>query len=323
MALTAAQVEIRKTGVGASEVSALTGTSIYAESIDVWLAKKGLADFPESEAMIVGTELEGPLAEIYERRTGRRVERPFATYRHADFEHVLASPDGIVDGGERGLEIKVVGERMAHHWNQDSIPDYVLDQARQNMAVLDIDHWDVCALIGGNAIRIETVERDLDHEAELLEACEVFWALHMDPDEAPDVEDPEKRREYLLARYPGSEKTKALDVSRAPDADEIAQAVRWFSTADEMIKALVDAKKRLTNMITERIGAEYGIEGPWGKFLHYPQRGRVDWEAVARELSPSISAELIEKHRGAPTRIPRLYTPSTGNTTAKKGSKKR
>lgn len=321
MTLTAEQIAIRRTGVGASEVSAITRTSVYAEPIDVWLAKKGLADFPESEAMIVGTELEGPLADIYARRTGRRVERPFTTYRHPEFEHVLASPDGIVNDGERGLEIKVVGARMAHHWSENSMPDYVVDQARQNMAVLDLDHWDVCALIGGNEIRIETVEREYDHEGELLEACEVFWAVHVEADEAPEVDDPEKRRAYILARYPGSEKTAALDVSSAPDAEEIAEAIRWYRTADEMSKLLKVAKDELRDMICARIGADYGITGPWGKFLHYPRRGDVDWQAVARELSPSIPAELIEKHRGDPTRVPRFYPPSKGTTT-KKGSKR-
>lgn len=319
MTLTAEQLEIRKTGIGASEVSALTGSSPYQEPIDVWLAKTGRADaLPENEAMRLGNELEGALTVLYAGRTGRTVERHASTHRHPDFPHVLATPDAIVDGGERGLEIKLVGARMAHHWAEDSVPDYVQDQARQNMAVLGIDAWDVCALIGSTDLRIVTIERNFDHEAVLLEACEVFWAEHVETDIAPEVQDPEKRRAYLLQRYPGSEMTKALDVSSAPDAEEIAAAILCFRQTTEQLKALEDVKKRLTNTITERIGAEYGIEGPWGKFLHYPQRGRVDWEAVARELAPSIPADLIEKHRGASTRIPRYYPPSVGKTKGKR-----
>ena len=317
--LTAEQLELRKTGIGASEVSALTGSSPYAQPIDVWLAKTGRADgLVENEAMRLGNELEGALTVLYSGRTGRMVERRATTHRHPDFSHVLATPDALVDGGERGLEIKLVGARMAHHWAEESVPDYVQDQARQNMAVLGIDSWDVLALIGSTECRITTIHRDYEHEAVLLEACETFWALHVDTDTAPEIEDPERRRAYLLQRYPGSEMTKATDVTDAADADEIEQAIRWRRTADEMIEALKGARDQLTNIITERIGADYGIQGPWGKFLHYPVKGRVNWEAVARALSPAIPADLIEQHRGESSRVPRYYPPSVGKTKGKR-----
>lgn len=317
--LTAEQLELRKTGIGASEVSALTGSSPYAQPIDVWLSKTGRADgLVENEAMRLGNELEGALTVLYAGRTGRTVERHATTHRHPDFPHVLATPDALVDGGERGLEIKLVGARMAHHWAEESVPDYVQDQARQNMAVLGIDSWDVLALIGSTECRITTIHRDYEHEAVLLEACETFWALHVDTDTAPEIEDPERRRAYLLQRYPGSEMTKATDVTGAADADEIEQAIRWRRTADEMIEALKGARDQLTNIITERIGADYGIAGPWGKFLHYPVKGRVNWEAVARALSPAIPADLIEQHRGESSRIPRYYPPSVGKTKGKR-----
>lgn len=305
MSLTAEQVAIRRTGVGASEVSAITRTSIYAEPIDVWLSKKGLADFPESEAMIVGTELEGPLAEIYARRTGRRVERPFATYRHADFEHVLASPDGIVDDGERGLEIKVVGERMAHHWNQDSIPDYVLDQVQQNMAVTGLQAWDVAALIGGTEFRIRTVEADIDHQATLLEACEVFWITWVEPDEPPETEDPAKRRAYLLSRYPGSEKTAALDVG---DDEAVAEAIRWYREGKAALELFEKQLDHLENILVERIGDAYGIEGPWGKAINFQRRGNPKWKDIAEQLAGgAVPDKIVDAHRGEPGRTFRFY----------------
>lgn len=309
--LTAEQIKIRKTGIGASEVSALTGSSPYRQAIDVWLEKTGRHIQPEEDEateMWVGSGLEGALVDLYTTRTGKLVDRPASTLVHPEFPHVLASPDGFVVDEDRGLECKVVGARMTHHWAHDTIPDYVVDQVQQNMAVTGLEAWDVVALVGGTDFRIRTIEADVEHQARLIEACETFWITHVEPDEPPETEDPEKRRAYLLARYPGSEATKAIDVSSAPDADEIAEAIRWYRAGRDMLELLTTQVEHLENMLVERIGDAYGIEGPWGKAINFQRKGSAKWKEIAEELAGGpIPDKTIEQHRGAPGRTFRFY----------------
>lgn len=327
MTLTAEQIAIRRTGIGASEVSALTGTSTNREPIDVWLEKLGrsaLSRECEDEGVIttsvVGSTLEDALVVLYNRHTGRRAVRQSVTNRHPDFEHVLASPDAFVDDQHvAGAELKVVGYRMRHHWENDSIPDYVVDQAMQNMAVHGAEAWDVVALIG-TEFRVQTIEYDATHAFSLIERCELFWIEHVETEDPPPVSDPELRRAYLRTRYPGSTATKTRDVS---DDEAIADVVRWLSVADDMSKLLKTAREELQTMLCGVVGDDYGIAGPWGKFIWYPQRGRVDWEALATELAGgAVPADLIEKHRGKSTRVPRLYPADKTNTTKKTRTKR-
>lgn len=319
MTLSAEQIAIRKTGVGASEVSKITGASPYGHgAIDVWLAKVGRvvedADF-DSAAAAVGNDLEGPLVEIYGARTGRVVKRCHHTARSIDFAHVLASPDALswvndIETDGRGVECKVVGARMAHHWADDTIPDYVLDQVQQNMLVSGLPAWDVVALVGGTDLRIRTVEADAEHQLALATAIEVFWVSYVEPTLAgeetpPPIEDPEAKREYLRLRYPGSEATACENV----DGDEaIATCVRWLASGRALEKEIGARCDELENMLIERIGDNYGLEGGWGKVIHYPRSGSAKWKEIAEKLAGgAVPDELIDQHRGEPGRVFRYY----------------
>lgn len=318
--LTARQKTVRETGIGASEVSAILELNPYKAPIDIWLRKPTPRRPPlvvdtETNVTEVGSLLEGAILEVYRRRTGIRMRRQSITRRHRKWRHVLASPDSrTIDTDEGGAEIKLVGSRMAHHWEDDTIPDYVLTQAAQNIAVCDCAWWDVVALVGGTDLRIHRVERDRVLEEGIIEACETFWTDHIDGEEPPEVRDAEERRRYLRARYPGSEKS-ACAVDEDQDTRELVEA---YLEAKHEAEEAKKAKDSFASLLEERIADGYGIQGDWGKFISPRAPGHVDWRAVALELGVPISIELIEKHRGDPYRIPRYYPPSKKKATAPK-----
>lgn len=313
--LTPKQREIRLTGIGASEVAALVGLHPYRGPLDVWLEKPTPSRAPlvvseEDEdgfsRAAVGEELEAGCLALYTRRTKVEVRRPQKTLRHKRFAHVLASPDGLARKEDRGVEIKNVGARMEHHWQGETLPDYVLMQAVQNMAVTGRERWDVCALIGGTDFRIYTVERDLDLERDLCEAVEEFWAAYVEADVQPAPDSLEERRRYLRARYPGSQATKC----RAEDDPELRAAVARLWELDDAKKKIAAEESAIEAGLCERVGDDYGIEGGWGKFLWYPVRGRVDWRAVAEELAGgTVNTDVLERHRGDRYRVPKLCEP--------------
>lgn len=304
--LTAEQKEIRRTGIGASEVSAVLGLNPWKGPIDVWLVKRGIVEEIESPRTEVGSFLEAGLFEVYQRRTGLRATRRRHTRRHRAFPHVLASPDFLVRDDDRGGEIKIVGERVSHHWEGDTIPDYVLAQAAQNMAVTGRARWDVVALIGGTDLRIHTVTRDPDFEETILEACELFWSEYVETGTPPPIRDPEERRRYLRARYPGSAKTKCREL----DTPKAARLAAKYAAARAALKRAEARVEDVGSRLLELVADDYGIEGSWGRFQAPQIAGKVDWKAVAEELGGGvIPAELIEKHRGEAFRSPRFYPP--------------
>lgn len=307
--LTPEQKEIRATGIGASEVAAILRMYPYRGPIDVWLEKTGRAEArEETTAISVGTALEAFALALYSRRTGHKLYRPKVTMRHPVHAHVLASPDALGRRDDLGAEVKVVGARMAHHWSNDTIPDYVRLQAVQNMAVTGRAAWDVVALIGGTDLRVHRVERDEATEALLCEAIETFWTEHVERDMPPPVEAPEERRRYLLARYPGSETQRCRRIEE-PFVAEAAQRIRELGAE---IAALDAEKTALEDALCELIGDDRGIEGRWGKALWYPQQGPVSWKSVAEDLAGGVvPPDVLEKHRGEKTRVFRLYDPKT------------
>lgn len=323
--LTPEQRAVRLTGVGASESAAISGLDPYRGAVDVWMRKPvggrpplvNEEDREESDQASVGHTLEPALRTLYTERTGIEVVPGNETLRHHALPSVLASPDGLGVKEDLGLEIKVVGWRMAHHWTEESLPDYVLTQAVQNMAVTGRARWDVLALVGGSTPRIYSVERDLDLELSLVQAVDEFWQVNVVGDQLPPIQSTEERKRYLLTRYPGSAKTACRQVA---DADgSIAEVIRWREAIGERIGALKEFSDEITNWLCEQVADSYGIEGPFGKFLWFKVNGQVDWRAVAEEMAGgAIPADLIEKHRRASFRSPHYYPPPKRRPTASK-----
>ncbi len=223
---------------------------------------------------------------------------------------MLASPDALGRHEDIGAEAKVVGWRMAHHWAEDTLPDYVRLQCLQNMAVTGRAAWDVVALIGGTDLRVHRVERDPDVEAMLVETIETFWRDHVVTGRPPPVQDPEERRRYLRTRYPS-----ATARCRLVNDQTIAEAAARIREIKVETKALEAEKEELTDGLCEVIGDDYGIEGAWGKALWYPVPGRVAWKELAEELAGGVvPPALLEKHRGEPGRTAALYEPKKSTT---------
>ena len=313
--LTPEQKAIRETGIGASEISAVVEVHPRRGPIDVWLAKptgsRAAVTFDEgddSPEASVGNDLEAALLDMHAKRSGIEFARAPLTLRHATSPRVLASPDGLAKREDLGAEVKVVGARMSHHWDQGP-PDYVIAQCAQSMAVTCRSAWDIVALVGGTDFRVYRIERDLELEGRLIAAAERFWADYIETDLPPDPRDPEERRRYLAARYPSAQTALCRDVGDGADG-EIAELVRWLREAKAAKERIEAAELQLESALCELIGPDYGIKGPWGKLLWYPRAGAVSWKSVAEDLAGgAVSVDMIERHRGPGGRTVALYEP--------------
>ena len=315
--LTAEQIELRKTGVGSSDIGAVAGLSPYASPLDVWLQKRGLATVEENEAMRWGTAMEPVIASTYERAHLADGEHLFTpdciwpdsvqgTLQHPEEPWILASPDRVVmhyddrlHGAKRRLvEIKTVSHRSAHHWGDahDDVPPWYRAQIEWQMLVTGVTTCDLAALIGGAELRVYRLTHDPELAAMLVAIGRTFWR-HVEAGTEPPVDGSPAWRAYLEARFP---RERGAMLRATPAAEEIAarladaRARKSAAEADEELAA---------NELRAVIGEAAGVEGEgWRATWKAPKSGAPKWKDIATELGAEGRPELVARHTAPPTR---------------------
>lgn len=254
----------RRSGIGASESAAIAGLSPFATALDIYNLKVGVtqpsADTPWMKA---GRYLEPAIARFYADERGVELEGDGSkTFRHKDHPFILASPDRWVRGGKRGVEIKNVGQWMAKNWGDapDAVPEHIVCQAVQQMAVMGFEDVDVVPLIGGNALRVYTIAFDPDLWAMLLALGERFWNAHVIPRRPPEMDGSSGGWAFLAATY-----ARPLTATvREATAQETA-LVLDFHTARAKEKEWKARKDLLAQQVRLAIGDDLGIgvKGEW------------------------------------------------------------
>lgn len=187
--LTPEQIEMRKTGVGASEIAAVAGLNKYCSPHQVWLEKTGRAPpFEGNDATALGAYLEPWIAARYAKATGSELRRS-TTLRHPEMPWALATPDRLVMG-EAGpvkvLEIKTALGRSVFSWGKEgnTVPAGYQAQAQWLMHVTGIRSLDVAALVGPE-FKIFPVEYDAEMVGMLVKVASNFWFNHVLADVPP------------------------------------------------------------------------------------------------------------------------------------------
>jgi putative phage-type endonuclease len=191
----------RRRGVGASESAALFGLSPFHSRFSLWLNKTGrVAEWQpegeEAERLEWGQVLEGPIADMHAKRTGRKLWHfsPFCIAESPDYPAAFATPDRFIieapdrPGAEGVLEVK----NTANTWHPDSwadgVPAYVQVQVQQQLAVTGRDFATVTALANGNRLLTWDIDRNEEFIAELKVQVEIFWeSVLADKQPPPDV----------------------------------------------------------------------------------------------------------------------------------------
>lgn len=298
--LTQEQLEIRKTGIGGSEVAAVLGLSPWARPIDVWRAKVEGRILEETLPMRRGRLLEPAVCQWYAEDTGAELEE-CGTLRHPKSKVLLATPDRLArmpDGGVRVLEAKTANFRMLQHWGDagtDDVPDYYLVQVAAEMGCAALPAGDLAVLIAGDDFRIFHLQRDLELEAMILDGCERFWRDYVVTGKPPPPDSSDRYADWLKERYPES----SGPMLAAPPGVE--RWVEQLRIAREAAAHAEQAETEARNHLVSLIGDADGMEGDGWRITNRSVKGRAktDWEAVAK--AAGASEKLIQQHtnRGA------------------------
>lgn len=259
-----AWLEQRRSFLGASEVAAVCGLDPFKTALDVWASKKGLIQDEQSEAAEIGNLLERPLLQHYANRTGVELRMP-GTLRRADFPWMAATPDAIARFTlERDVQVKVVGLRMAWHWDCGA-PDYVQVQTQWEMHVAELVAADVVALIGTD-FRVQLVPRDNAVIGHLIEICSRFWRDNIEGDRMPEVDGSDRARAVLAARFP-------RPTAGMPDAaPEFVEMALRYQEIGRAVSVVEEERDQIANAMRLAIADSTGFKWPGGYVSWKPDK---------------------------------------------------
>lgn len=297
--------ELRRTGLGGTDVARILGLSRFGGPMDVYLEKIGqAAPLIETEPMRWGKLLEDPIAREYAEKTGRKVRRAAAFLRHPAVPHFYANIDRWSvqrDTPKRVLECKTTSVFNAEDFGEeytDQVPGDYLVQAAWYAYLTDSEQADLAVLIGGNKHRVFHIPRDADLEADMVERAQAFW----DDTQGgipPPIDGSEAADTYLRKTYRDRGTERPMD-------DELARLAYEYKAASESFKAFEAQKKLLANQIGDLMGNDRWAEGQ-GIRVVYGERqapARTDWAKLVevQKIDPAIVAAYTI--RGEPIRFP-------------------
>ncbi|QNB06818.1 endonuclease [Herbaspirillum frisingense] len=204
-------LEVRKSGIGGSDVAAAVGLSPYKSQLELWLEKTGRdaqLDKPDpndtTHPVFWGTLLEPIVAAAYTQQTGRKVRKVNAVLQHPTVPFMLANLDREIVGSPEVqiLECKTAGEFGARLW-LDGVPEYVQLQVQHQLAVTGKHAADVAVLLCGQKLEVHRVYRDDELISRLIHLEAQFWQ-YVTSDTPPPADGSESADRALRCLYPGN-----------------------------------------------------------------------------------------------------------------------
>lgn len=251
----------RAKSIGASEVPTVLGLNPFDTPLKLWGRKIGnLPAIEETEAMRMGHVLEPVIALLYAEETKRVLNDPGeytirrndnVPFMHATLDREIEPVEGHDGAGD--CQIKSVGHRMAHHWEEGEIPLYVQAQMQAEMAVAGFEWGSVAVLIGGQQFLWKDIEIQSNGFIEFMVArVEAFW-IRVQEVRAPEAG--EKDTDALRLLYPKHVAEKVVELPRHAIAP--AGAITAIAAG---IKVQQGHLHKFQNKLKQLIGdAEIGI----------------------------------------------------------------
>ena len=246
-------LELRRLGVGGSDVSAVCGLSKYVTPFQCYLSKVDPTFIiEESFPMRWGQRIERAVMEEFETQSGVLVCAWPVMLESKAFPFMRYSPDGICfEGGLPGLyEGKSTGRKS--YWESD-VQTHATLQVQHGMAVTGFSYAYIACVIGNSELVWLRIERDEALIARLIEIEAKFWegVKNLTP---PNIAAGDE--DALRALYPAAIDAELL----MPDAYE--PLFLRYSQLKQLEKAAGEAKThyeaQLKALIKDSSGARCG-----------------------------------------------------------------
>lgn len=240
-------LEVRKSGIGSSEVATIVGLNPWETPYQLWRRKRGLdAPKPENFAMKAGHYLEDAVSRFWADETGRQVIKRSAgdwIIRDDKRPYLQVSPDRTYWLGEsransdKGiLECKTT--QMAVDTND--IPKHWFCQVQYQLGVAGYEQGSLAWLCSGREFGYTDIAFVPDFYAWLIEEVDRFWIDHIQGGQEPDAVNVAD----VLLKYNRHTDGRSIEVS-----DEIYEAYKNLKDVRSELDALEKRKEELEGRI--------------------------------------------------------------------------
>ena len=217
----------RRKTIGGSDAAAIVGLSRYATPYTVFLDKTGrLPDKPDTEAMRLGRDLEGYVAQRWAEETGKTVRRVQAMLYNPAYPHSHADVDRMVTGENAGLECKTTSTLDVKQFHGVEFPEQYYAQCVHYLAVTGCERWYLAVLVFGRGFFTYRLDRDQAEIDALMEAEGAFWEEHVATDTPPAVGGSDADSEALQTIFAESRPEERSLFGRDTLLDEYTQLKR-------------------------------------------------------------------------------------------------
>lgn len=290
-------LELRRTGIGSSDMGAVLGLSKYRSELDVYLDKIGATDLDTDtagEAARWGTLLEDVVAREWALRGGVTVER-IGTVAHVDHRHLICDLDrrvgGCADHDRCALEVKTRSAWKADEWKDGAIPEDVEAQVMQQLAVTGLDAIHVAALVGGQRLVDRVVTPEADYIKDLFTIADQFWTHNVQAANPPDISSLDLLVDHLSRLAPEKGIPVTLEVAEQREVVHIARLIREAERAGDVAD---EAEQRLKVLIGDD-ATDVVIDGvPWFTWRAQPKARYLDKPAVEADLGKSLDGYYVK-----------------------------
>jgi len=283
-------LELRRRGIGGSDIGAILGLNQYKTPLTVWMEKRGLANPQESNVHIeFGNRMEPVLRKWAQDDIGGDVtvlSSPYL-YEDPDCNFLIANIDGVVLKGEElyaGLELKTAGDWQAKWWKGEEVPDSYYAQTQHYMGVTRLPLWIIGALVGKEFFTRE-VPRNDEFIAEAKRRAVEFWTTYVLPGVMPAPTGAEADLDALLELFPGGGDQVVEDPAYELVLSEYQAAKETERKATENVSAFkAQIEARLGDAKVLRAG---GLKASWSRY----DVERVDADAL-RANHPEVYQQV-------------------------------
>jgi putative phage-type endonuclease len=280
-------LELRRGGIGGSDIGAIMGLSPWKSAFEVWADKKGLSKPIEmNEDIDFGNRMEPVLrswSQDYLRAVfgGRYKEATVLSspylYTGKNPTH-LANVDGVILAEAfkpEGLEIKTASIYQAQSWGNDEVPDHYYAQDQWYLHVTGLDRWWMAPLVGKRFTMVE-IPRNEEFIARAVKAADEFWNLVVD-NVMPAPAGTDGDFDLLLNIYPEATEKVIADAG-------LEEALITYKQLAEEIKEREAMKDEIKARLEQRMGEAKlllagSMKASWSKF----ETSRVDTDKLKTE----------------------------------------
>ena len=259
-------LENRLLDVTSTEVSALFDVNPWQSQFELYDQKKNkiVHNLEDNSRMMYGRMLEDSIAMIYAEQTKQKVEQMDVYMRLPEYRMGSSFDYKIVSEGEPGLlEIKNVdwvsykNNWIEHSPDQIEAPPHIELQLYHQMEVSGMNWGCICALVGGNELKIVKLKRDPEVAEKIHEKVKAFWET-VKAGTPPDINF-DRAANYIIKN---SNAEDGLFINADEDMDKL---IDYYATLRRSIKKDEDELKSVKAKIfndsqgASKIISKYGI----------------------------------------------------------------